>query len=449
MKKILSMLLAAMLLLAACGPLPTDEPQPPAVTPAVDDPAPDVHENNPQVQPLSEMQELVLEQDIAMDFLTSGEPDEYNELGELAFKLYGQTKGAKGLKNNVFSPISAAIALGMLLEGTNGETADELETMIGWNKNDALDLFGSLMREYAEVNEQTDTTLNLANAAFFSPSLKNASDSTLMNLRDFYRDAFRAQMFRGELSNDSAREFINGWVSEKTDGEIPSVFEKNLDKNVVLVLINTILLDAKWAQPFINWGYEPKMQFTCANGETSELPCLSDTRYMKYIDTDELIGTIMDYSDSRLKFMAVKPKNSDISKLMEGFDYSKFVSTVGAAQEGQCDFRMPKFSIESEIDLNDCVKQLGAELIFDSGRADLSGFGQTEDGNVYVSKIFQKAKIDVDEEGTRAAAATMIVANDCASLIEYKEVILDSSFFWCVYDGETDVPLFMGTMCGD
>ena len=60
MKKILSMLLAAMLLLAACGTLPTDEPQPPAVTPAVDDPAPDVHENNPQVQPLSEMQELVL-----------------------------------------------------------------------------------------------------------------------------------------------------------------------------------------------------------------------------------------------------------------------------------------------------------------------------------------------------------------------------------------------------
>ena len=110
---------------------------------------------------------------------------------------------------------------------------------------------------------------------------------------------------------------------------------------------------------------------------------------------------------------------------------------------------MPKFSIESEIDLKDCVKQLGAELIFDSGRADLSGFGQTEDGNVYVSKIFQKAKIDVDEEGTRAAAATMAVAVAESAEIVDKEIILDSSFFWCVYDGETDVPLFMGTMCGD
>ena len=243
------MLLAAMLLLAACGSSPIDENQPPAVTPAVDDSVPDDAGSDPQVQPLSAMQELVADEskvtDVKVPFMLEGNED-FSPLGKLSFDLYGQTEGAKNLKNNVFSPISAAIALGMLLEGTNDETAAELETMIGWNKNDALDLFGSLMREYAEVNEQTDTTLNLANAAFFSPSLKNASDSTLMNLRDFYR----AQAFRGELFTDSAREFINGWVSEKTDGEIPSVFEKNLDKNVVLVLINTILLDAKWAYPF-------------------------------------------------------------------------------------------------------------------------------------------------------------------------------------------------------
>ncbi len=447
MKKILSMLLAAMLLLTACGNAPIDEPQQSAVIPAVvdDEPAPDVHENNPQVQPLSEMQELVLEQDIAMDVPELNGDEDFSPLGELSFNLYGQTEGAKGLKNNVFSPISAAIALGMLFEGTNGETANQLESMIGWGKPTSSMMFGSLMNDYADINSLTDTTLNLANAAFFSPRLKNPADNAIMSLRD----AFRAQMFRGELSTDSAREFINGWVSEKTEGEIPSVLADNLDESAVLVLINTVLLDAKWAQPFINWGYEPKMQFTCANGETAELPCLSDSRYMKYIDTDELVGTIMDYTDNRLKFMAVKPKDGDISKLMESFDYAKFVSTVGAAQEGQCDFRMPKFSIESEIDLNDCVKELGAQLIFDPDKADLSGFGESENGNVYVSEIFQKAKIDVDEEGTRAAAVTMIVANDCASLIEYKEVILDSSFFWCVYDGETDVPLFMGTFTGN
>ncbi len=447
MKKILSMLLAAMLLLSACGNAPIDEPQPPAVTPAVvdDEPAPDVHENNPQVQPLSEMQELLLEQDIAMDVPELNGDEDFSPLGELSFNLYGQTEGAKGLKNNVFSPISAAIALGMLFEGTNGETANQLESMIGWGKPTSSMMFGSLMNDYADINKLTDTTLNLANAAFFSPRLKNPADNAVMSLRD----AFRAQMFRGELSTDSAREFINGWVSEKTEGEIPSVLADNLDESAVLVLINTVLLDAKWAQPFINWGYEPKMQFTCANGETAELPCLSDSRYMKYIDTDELVGAIMDYTDNRLKFMAVKPKDGDISKLMESFDYAKFVSTVEATQEGQCDFRMPKFSIESEIDLNDCVKELGAQLIFDPDKADLSGFGESENGNVYVSEIFQKAKIDVDEEGTRAAAVTMIVANDCASLIEYKEVILDSSFFWCVYDSETNIPLFMGTFTGN
>ena len=446
MKKILSMLLAAMLVLSACTSTPIGEPDTPAVTPAVDEPVPnDDPGNDPQVTPLSAMQELVLEQDLAMDVPELNGSEDFSPLGELSFKLYGQTKGAKDLKNNVFSPISAAIALGMLLEGTNGETANQLESMIGWGKPTSSMMFGSLMCEYADINKLTDTTLNLANAAFFSPRLKNPKDDAIMSLRD----AFRAQMFRGELSTDSAREFINGWVNEKTEGEIPSVFAENLDESAVLVLINTVLLDAKWARPFINWGYEPKISFTCANGETAELPCLSDSRYMKYIDTDELVGAVMDYSDNRLKFVAVKPKDGDINKLMENLDYAKFVSTVEAAQEGECIFQMPKFSIESEIDLNDCVKELGAQLIFDPGNADLSGFGESENGNVFVSEIFQKAKIDVDEEGTRAAAATVAVAEDGCAIVEYKEVILDSSFFWCVYDGETNIPLFMGTFTGN
>lgn len=456
MKKIISMLLAcavALTSLAACGSAPVVEPNSPASTPVADTPGsePANQPDEPtasdglQVSPLSNLQELIPGMDLALHASSLSGNEDLSPLGNLSFNLYGQTDGAKSLKNNVFSPISAAIALGMLYEGTNGETANELESVIGWSKSDALDLFNALMYEYAGINSQTDTTLNLANAAFFSPRLKNPDDATIINLRDGYR----AQMFRGELSTDSAREFINSWVSEKTEGEIPSVLGENLDPSTVMVLINTILLDAKWAQPFINYGVEITMPFTCANGETAELPCLADTRNMSYIDTEELTGAIMDYSDGRLKFMAVKPKDGDISKLMEKLDYSYFTSALASAREGNCYFLMPKFSIESEIDLNDCVKELGAKLIFDPDNADLTGFGESDNGNVFVSEIFQKAKIDVDEEGTRAAAATMVIANDACAIMEIKEIKLDSSFFWCVYDGKTNLPLFMGVMTGN
>ena len=114
MKKLLSMLLAAMLLLAACGSSPIDENQPPAVTPAVDDSVPDDAGSDPQVQPLSAMQELVADEskvtDVKVPFMLEGNED-FSPLGKLSFDLYGQTEGAKNLKNNVFSPISAAIAL--------------------------------------------------------------------------------------------------------------------------------------------------------------------------------------------------------------------------------------------------------------------------------------------------------------------------------------------------
>lgn len=100
--------------------------------------------------------------DLALSASSLSGNEDLSPLGNLSFNLYGQTDGAKSLKNNVFSPISAAIALGMLYEGTNGETANELESVIGWSKSDALDLFNALMYEYAGINSQTDTTLNLA-----------------------------------------------------------------------------------------------------------------------------------------------------------------------------------------------------------------------------------------------------------------------------------------------
>lgn len=448
MTRIISVLLAcafALTSLSACGFSPIGEQDTPAGVSEDGEPSPSTAENEPQISPLSEIHELVLEQDIAMVIPERDELGGYDELGELSFKLFGQTESAKSLKNSVFSPISAAIALGMLSAGANGETANELESLIGWNKTTSSMMFGSLMCEYADISLLTDTALNLANAAFFSPSLKNPKDDAIMCLRD----AYMAKMFCGELSTDSAREFINGWVSDKTEGEIPAVLDENLDDSAVLVLINTILLDAKWANPFINYGYEQKMEFTCANGGTAELPCLSDIRYISYIDTDELTGATLDYSDNRLKFMAVKPKDGDISGLIESLDYSKFVSMIESAEEGSCIFSMPKFSIESETDLNECVKELGAKLIFDQDNADLSGFGESDSGNVFVSKIFQKAKVDVDEDGTRAAAATVEVAVGSCAIAEIKEIKLDSGFFWCVYDGDTNVPLFMGTFTGE
>lgn len=370
----------------------------------------------------------------------------YEALNRFSFDFYNKVAQENGEESSVMSSLSAHYALGMLLQGTKGETADEIVNALGVSGADAAALAYGIRREFAGLSENSDTVLNIANGIFMADRLDTSScEPTYIALEDY-----NAETFTGELSTDAAKEFINSWVSEKTDGMIPKLFDENLDESAILVLINTVLLDAKWQNPFINYGTTPTMDFTKPDGSTAQVEALADERVITHIDAPDATGLIMDYSDGRLTFAAIMPKDPADDELITGMSYEKFSEYIGSAKSELCNMRMPKFSIESSLDLNDIVKEMGMELIFDEDNEDLSGFGVSPRGNIFVSKIFQKAKIDVDEEGTRAAAATVIEAEDCCALIDPPpQVVLDHSFFYCVYDSETLTPLFMGRYSGE
>lgn len=370
----------------------------------------------------------------------------YKALNRFSFDLYNKIAKENGEKSSVMSSLSAHYALGMLLQGAKGETAAEISKALGINASEAVDMAYIINNQYRNLSKDTDTVLNIANGIFIADRLDTSScEPTYAALEDY-----SAEAFCGELSDDYAREFINNWVSERTDGMIPNVLDKNLDESAILVLINTILLDAKWQSPFIYCGEAPKMNFTSPSGETAELEALIDERFIEHIDTPDATGLILDYSDGRLKFAAIMPKNANDSEFIGGMSYEKFAEYLASSKSELCYMEMPKFTIESSIDLNDTAKAMGMELIFDEKDADLSGFGVSPNGNIFVSRIFQKAKIDVAEEGTKAAAATVIEANDTCALIDPPpQIILDHSFFYCVYDSETLTPLFMGRFSGE
>lgn len=370
----------------------------------------------------------------------------YDALNRFSFDFYNRVSAEKGDDSSVMSSLSAYYALSMLLQGAKGDTAGQVAKALGVSGSDAAALAYILSHGYLALSDNSDTVLNIANGIFMADRLDTSScGSTYKALEDF-----SAEAFKGELSDDAARKFINNWVSERTDGMIPNVLDKNLDESAILVLINTILLDAKWQSPFIYYGEAPKMNFTSPSGETAELEALIDERFIEHIDTPDAKGLILDYSDGRLRFAAIMPKNADDSEFITNMSYEKFSEYLASADSELCYMEMPKFSIESDIDLNETVKAMGMELIFDENKADLTGFGVSPNGNIFVSQIFQKAKIDVAEEGTKAAAATVIVANDgCALIDPPPRVILDHSFFYCVYDSETLTPLFMGRFSGE
>lgn len=406
-------------------------------------------DNNTPIAPTVQNSDTALKPisvEIGPSFAGGIEEECYEALNRFSFDLYNKIAKESGEKSSVMSSLSAHYALGMLLQGAKGETAAEISEALGISTNEAAVMAYIINNQYRELSKNTDTALNIANGIFMADRLDTSSCEPTYTALENYS----AEAFSGELSDDYAREFINNWVSERTDGMIPEVLDNNLDESAILVLINTILLDAKWQSPFIYYGEAPKMDFTSPSGETAQLEALAGEKFIEHIDAPDAKGLILDYSDGRLKFAAIMPKNADDSEFIGGMSYEKFAEYIGSAKSELCYMEMPKFTIESSIDLNDTAKAMGMELIFDEKDADLSGFGVSPNGNIFVSRIFQKAKIEVAEEGTKAAAATVVEASDgCALMDPPPQIILDHSFFYCVYDSETMTPLFMGRFSGE
>lgn len=365
-----------------------------------------------------------------------------DSLNEFSFDFFKEVIDENGMdKNSVVSALSAYYALGMLSLGADDKTEDEIERALGLDSDDAALVCKELMDVFETLSQCSKTKLSIANAAFYSDRLKISDSDTFEELSQFYK----ADAYRGELSTAKAREFINAWASEKTDGMIPELFSDNLDEDTVLLLINAILLDAEWATPFDSFGIENTMDFYDSNGNKSTVGALTDERNIEYIKTEDVTGAILDYSDNRLKFVAVMPNDKDMKGFLKGLDADEFINLVSSAQSGRCLLKMPKFSIENSIELNDILKKMGVKTAFDPNKADLSDFGKCDRGNIYVSRAFQRAKIDVDEKGTKAAAVTAIVAMNTTAMREPPiPVTIDHSFFYCVYDSKTNVPLFMG-----
>lgn len=215
------------------------------------------------------------------------------------------------IKNSVMSPLSAYYALAMLMNGCKGDTAAELEKALGSDADQAAAFLKKLSDDYKTMSESSNTYFNVANSAFYDDRLILSEDDIFNRLRYF----FGADSYKCDIDTDETKDFINSWVNEKTDGMIPELLGEKLDAETIFVLLNAVLLDAEWEYPFINDGYDRTCRFTNPDGAEYNTKALRDERMMTYIDTDEVLGAVMDYSGSRLKFCAMMPRTAILPDL--------------------------------------------------------------------------------------------------------------------------------------
>jgi len=352
-----------------------------------------------------------------------------------SFELVSET-GA----NPVYSPVSVLFALAMAAQGAEGETKAQFESLFGMSAEELVSYCSALSSSLLETSGSTE--LSIANSAWADVSA---------DIKEEYLKAivsgFDSEVFSADLDTGKTRKDINAWVDEKTNGLIPELLSENLDPLTVLVLMNAIYMDAKWAYPFTHEA-TGKMDFTAADGTVSSADFVRSYRsYRSYLSGEGYEGVLLPYDDGRTAFAVIRPdEGKDVRAMLEKLGSEELFRAVADAEANTyMNFAMPKLDLDFTVTLNEILIALGLEDAFDISAADFSAMGSVPGGNIYLSTVLQKAKIIVDEEGTRAAAVTAAMASGTSMPVnEPREMIFDSPYFYAVLDLETQSVLFMG-----
>ena len=340
-------------------------------------------------------------------------------------------------KNTLVSAYSAAQALGMTANGARGNTLDEMMKVIGGGMD--IDSFNESMASFKNDQPNNDNCKMLtANSIWYRNDGSFAADKNFLRTNKSYYDA---EIYAAPMNDDTVKD-VNNWVNEHTDKMIPKLVDK-FENDPVMALVNAVTFDAKWASPF-NWTSESKGFFTSADGSKQDADVMYKDGYMPYFEDDEAVGFMKSYKGGRYAFTAILPnEGTSVSDYVNGLTADKFKSLINSAYNPKIDVRIPKFKLDYSRELNDSLQAMGIKDAF-GGKADFSKMGRSDLGNICIDTVLQKTHIEVDEDGTKAAAATVVLPVPVCAPMKY--VTLNRPFVYAIVDTQTNIPIFMGVL---
>ena len=351
----------------------------------------------------------------------------------------------EGNKQAMFSPLSLNMCLGMLEAGAAGSSKDALDAYLG--NTDYAEFASGYIEHAADFNFNVNNEYTKYNNVFEIANSFWASEQRTFN--SDYKSRVE-QSFGAEIENvdflkaEKAAGLINNWVNDKTHKMIPAIVRaEQLTPDTAAVVVNTVYFESAWSD---NWSVpSQKETFTNLDGSTVDIDLMRNGGN-SYFENENATAFSCRYKNG-MKFIGILPKSEgdftleslDINSLLasESYDYDVFA-------------RMPKLNFQSSFPLTDALKAAGLSDIFDPEIADFSPMeGNPDVQEFYISEVIQKTKLELDDEGTRAAAVTAAIVKENSAAIlpeerEIKEVFLDRPFAFLIYDGEAEQIVFMG-----
>ena len=369
-------------------------------------------------------------------------------LKQTEFYLNLMQKTAQDGTNTLISPYSVVQALAMTANGAQNQTLDEMQNVIGGGLSmDELNKYLYTLRTNQPNTE--DCKLLTANSIWCRDTLPN-TDIPFAVKEDFLqknKNFYNAEVFTAPF-NDTTIDDINKWTNANTDKMIPELI-KSLSPDACMCLVNAVTFDAKWSDTYRD-SYERENWFTDSNGTAQNADVLFGEEHT-YISDEHSTGFMKYYEGGRYAFAAVLPE--------EGMTTTEYLNTLTAdslhtmlanPSRERVITQLPKFSYEYSIELPDTLAEMGMPTAFNEFGADFHAMADLPEGyNIWVDNVIHKTFIELNETGTRAAAATIVIMDVAGTALDPnkpKEVILNRPFVYYIVDTETNLPVFMGTV---
>jgi serine protease inhibitor len=354
------------------------------------------------------------------------------------FKLFSQLVQQESDKNVMISPTSVAIALSMLYNGAAGNTQAAMAN--------ALELQGLTVQDLNQANAELSAALENADPqvqleianSLWGRSGFSFNPEFLQQNRTFYN----AEIADLDFNSPEAVQRINGWVNQNTEGKITKIIDQ-INPDQVLFLINAVYFKGNWTVPF-NPDNTNERPFYLLDGSQKQHPMMSQQGNFAYYENDQFQAVSLPYGNRRLSMYVFLPRpDSSLTAFYNNLTAETWETWIPQFSSREGSLQLPKFKSEYEKTLNNALTALGMGVAFEE-QADFSNLSTTPTA---IDEVKHKTFIEVNEEGTEAAAVTSIgVRMTSINLDEPFQMVVDRPFFYAIRDNQTGTVLFMGAV---
>jgi serpin B len=357
--------------------------------------------------------------------------------------IFEAARSESPAENVTLSPLSIAIALAMLEPGVSNEALTQFQEVFHYDESDAFHasmnaleqaLESRELPDFGEDNDPGELTLRIANAAYFQEGYP--FESTYLDaVGSNYGPVLNEVDFMADT--EEVRLEINGWVSDQTNERIPELIPPEVLKpSTVLALVNALYLNASWLEPFEETATVDET-FTRLDGTGVEVPLMQGSGSTSS-QGDGWVGATKSYTGG-MSIQFILPDNGKFEQVAGNL--RAVIAAYPDQQSGGTTLHVPRFETRTSAEVSPLLQMLGLTLPYVEGNL----LGVANDPTLAVDKVIHETWVSIDEQGTEAAAATVVlVTATSAPAAEPVPVILDRPFLYRIIDHETGATLFIG-----